>query len=79
MSRARFEGVQIRIRGGVILSGVDGLARSWNMSSIRVCVFPVCSVSTLCYRSCEKRGHTPGGPCIEATCSAKRQNRIASF
>lgn len=40
LSRARFDGVAISIFGGVS-DVLEGRARSWNMSSMRVWVLPV--------------------------------------
>jgi hypothetical protein len=42
LSSARFEGVVIRMRGGMFEDEDDGRRRSWKISSMRVCVLPVC-------------------------------------
>jgi hypothetical protein len=64
LSRAKFEGVVIKIRGGRVCCPKAGLERSWKISSMRVCVFPVYHqyFFSLVYNRL-----TPGGPCIQAT------------
>ena len=42
LSRAKLEGVVTRIFGGWEVDGDAGRRRSWNISSIRVWVLPVC-------------------------------------
>ena len=53
LSRAKFDGVVIKIRGGRVCCPKAGLERSWKMSSIRVCVFPVCNQPSFSHIVCE--------------------------
>jgi len=73
------EGVVMRIRGGWVESGPDGLERSWNINSISVCVLPVCDIVSALRTKLYLEELTPGGPWIHAASLALRQNSMASF
>lgn len=47
LSRAKLDGVVTSIRGGREDPGIAGRERSWNISSTRVCVFPVYKVNVI--------------------------------